>query len=43
MADLDAGLDLDRPATEAGEAGAERVADVFRARYPEMGARQICR
>jgi len=36
MADLDAGLDVDRPPTEAGEAGAERVADVFRARYPEM-------
>lgn len=36
MADLDAGPDIDRPAAETGEAGAERVAGLFRARYPEM-------
>jgi RNA polymerase sigma factor (sigma-70 family) len=34
MADLDAGLDIDRPAPETG--AAERVAGLFRARYPEM-------
>lgn len=36
MADVDAGPDVDRPAPETGEAGAERVAGLFRARYPEM-------
>jgi RNA polymerase sigma factor (sigma-70 family) len=36
MADLDAGLYVDCPAPETGEAGAERLAGLFRARYPEM-------
>jgi RNA polymerase sigma-70 factor (sigma-E family) len=36
VADLHAGPDVDRPASETSEAGADRVAGLFRARYPEM-------